>query len=61
MYIQNKNRLTDIENKSVVTKGKGEGGQLWVMELMGTNHYIDKSEGYTVQHSELYPLSYNNL
>ena len=25
-YLQNRNRLTDIENKLMVTKGKGEGG-----------------------------------
>ena len=24
MYMQNRNRLTDMENKLVVTKGKGE-------------------------------------
>ena len=26
MYMQNRNRLTDIENKLVVTKGEQEGG-----------------------------------
>ena len=27
MYMQNRNRLTDIENKLVVTKGEREGGK----------------------------------
>ena len=27
MYMQNRNRLTDIENKLVVTKGEREGGR----------------------------------
>ena len=34
MYIQNRNRLTDIENKFMVTKGEREGGRdklgVWV-------------------------------
>ena len=29
MYAQNRNRLTDIENKLVVTKEEGEGAKLW--------------------------------
>ena len=34
MYIQNRKRLTDIENKSVVTKGEREGteGQIRVWD-----------------------------
>ena len=40
MYMQN--RLTDIENKLVVTKGKMEGrwGQIRGMELTESNYYI---------------------
>ena len=35
MYLQNRNRLTDIENKCVITKGKkwgGGGGKLGVWD-----------------------------
>ena len=42
MYVQHDNRLTDIENKLVVTKGErvvGQG-QIKVMRLTYTNSYI---------------------
>ena len=29
MYLQNRNRLTDIENKLMVTKGESGGGINW--------------------------------
>ena len=40
--MQNRNRLTDIENTLVVTKGErdGEEGQIKCMELIDTNYYI---------------------
>ena len=42
MYLQNRNRLTDIENKLMVTKGKNEEGegQIRSMGLIDTHHYI---------------------
>ena len=41
MYVQNTNRLTDIENKLVVTKGERKGeGQIRGMGLTDTNYYI---------------------
>ena len=42
MYMQNRNRLTDTENKLVVTKGEREGGEGHVrgMGLRDTNYYV---------------------
>ena len=41
MYRQNRNILTDMKNKLVVTKGKREGGGTnWGRELRGTNYYV---------------------
>ena len=39
MYTQNRNRLTDIENKFAVTNGGGEG-QIRGTGLTDTNYYI---------------------
>ena len=44
IYLQNRNRLKDIGNKLVVTKGEGQGGS---MGLTDTNLYIYK-QGSTV-------------
>ena len=42
MYMQKRNRLTDIENKLVVTKGEREvrEGQIRGMRLTDTNYYV---------------------
>ena len=41
MYIKKTNKLTDIENKLVVTGGEGEeGGANRVLGLKGTNYYV---------------------
>ena len=41
MYLQNRNRLTDIENKPVVTKKeREEKRQIRGMGLRDTNYYI---------------------
>ena len=42
MYMQNRNRLTDIKNKFVITKGEREGGegQIQGMGLTDTNYYV---------------------
>ena len=41
MYMQNRHRLKDIENKQVVIKGEGEGkGQDRVMVLRDINYYV---------------------
>ena len=39
-YLQNRNRLTDIENKLMVTKGEGGRDKLGVLGLAGTNYCI---------------------
>ena len=37
-------------------------GQLWWDEPIQTSVYkVDKQQGYTIEHKELYPLSCNNL
>ena len=48
IYLQNRNRLTDIENKFTIIKGErvGRGG---------------KQQGPTVKYRELYSISCNNL
>ena len=39
MYIQNRNGLTDTENKLMVTKGEREREkQIWGKELTNTNY-----------------------
>ena len=40
--MQNRNKLTNIENKLVVTKGERAGGegQIRDMGLTGTNYYV---------------------
>ena len=41
MYMQNRNRLTDTENKFVNTKGERERGrQVRGMGLTDTNYYM---------------------
>ena len=41
MYILNRNRLTDIENKLVITQGEGRGEeQIRGMGLTDTNYHI---------------------
>ena len=40
-YLQNRNRLIDIENRFVVAKGEGGGrGMDWEFGLVDTNYYI---------------------
>ena len=40
MYMQNRNRLTDIENKLVVTKREREEGRGKLGVLIDTNYYV---------------------
>ena len=55
--MQNRNRLTDIENKLVVIswKSAGERSRLWIWnQKIQINMYkTDKQQGYIVQHKEL--------
>ena len=40
-YLQNRNRLTDIENKLMITKGeRGREGQIRSLGLADTYYYI---------------------
>lgn len=52
MFMQNWGRLTDLENKLVVTKGIGGGGRDKVrgMGLIDKNYMykVDKQQRYTV-------------
>ena len=62
--MQNRSRLTDIENKLVPTEGqKVEEGAIQGQGLTDTTtmHKTDEQQGYIVQHRELQPLSYTNL
>ena len=62
MTLFTKQKQTHMEHKAVVTKGKtGEG----INQEFGTNIHTticktDKQQGPTVQHRELYLMSYNN-
>ena len=44
-YLQNKNRLTDMENK--LTVPKGERGAVWGWQTYTTIYKIDKQQGST--------------
>ena len=57
IYLQNRNRLTDIENKFMVAKGdSGEELGVWDQQTHITIHKTDKQQGFTVQHREIYSL-----
>ena len=61
--LQNRNRLTDIENKLTVTKGKrvkGERSQEAGITIYTTVYEIDNQEP-SVQHRKLYLILCNNL
>ena len=63
-YVQNRNRLTDIENRRVVAKGeRQERDKLgaWDWQIYTTIHRIDNQQGPTVYHRELYSISCNDL
>ena len=57
-----RNRLTEIENKPVVTKGEMEWGgtnQMYEVKRQITIYKTDKQQGYTGQ--GIIPLPCNNL
>ena len=61
--LKNRNRLTDIEKKLLVTK-EGSGGRINEkfgidQQIQTTKYKIDKQSDPTVQHRELYLVSYN--
>ena len=46
-YLQNRNRLTDLENELMVTRGKG-GGVVWNWHVHTAVFKIDNQQGPTV-------------
>lgn len=56
MCMQNRNKLLDIENTLLATKGKKEVERDKIG--CGNKRYklLDKQQEYTVQHSELYMI-----
>ena len=52
MYLQNRNRLTDIENRLVVAKAEGESGReglgVWDEQMQTIIYRTDKQQGPTV-------------
>ena len=61
MYMQNRSRLTDIENRPVVAKGEegweGDGMGVWDQQMQAIIYRMEKQQGPTVQHRELYSIS----
>ena len=59
-YLRNRNRLMDIENRLVVAKGEGEWGRdglgVWDQQMQTIIHRMDKQQGPTVEHRELYSV-----
>ena len=63
-YLQNRNRLTDLENEFTDTRGKnGEEGKLrvWDGQVDIVIFKIDDQQRATVYHRELCSILYNNL
>ena len=61
-YLQNRNRLTDIENRFVVAKRVWGGSRMdgdFGVDRSKLTFRMDKKRGPTVQHRELYPISWN--
>ena len=55
---------SQTQKTNLVTKGR-KGGRdklgVWDQQIQTTIHKIDKQQGFTVQHRELYSISCNNL
>ena len=62
MYVQNTNRLTDIENRLVVAKAGGgrEGLRVWDYRMQTIVNRMDKQQGPIGQHRELCSISVIN-
>ena len=61
MYLQNKNKLSDIEKRLVVAKGQGgqrrEGMGIWYYQSQAIIYRMTKQQSPTVQHRGLYSTS----
>ena len=61
-YLQNRNRLTDIENKFMVTKGEESGGVINQELGMKTHYYIQENQQRpTVEPRELCSVFSDNI
>ena len=57
---ETENRLTDIENRLMIRRGVGverDGLGVWDQPMQTIIYRIDKQQGPTVQHRELYSMS----
>ena len=64
MSAENRSRVTDVENKLMVTGGGGgQGDKLgdWNGHIHTTICKIDNQQGPTVEHRELYSILCNGL
>ena len=65
MNLFKKQKQTHIENKFMVTKGERRSRdkfEIWDQQIQTTVYKTDKQQGpTTVQHRELYSISYSNL
>ena len=61
---RNRDRCTGPENTSVLAKGevgwRRDGLSIWDQQMQTITYRMDKQHGPTVQHRELYLISYNN-
>ena len=63
-YLQNRNRLTDIERKHGYQRGKVVGRDklgIWNWHIHTTIFKIDKQQGLTIYYRELCSIFYKNL
>lgn len=49
----------DIQNKLVVAMGEGVGGETEVGQMYAFIHRMNKQLGSTLQHKELYSISFD--
>ena len=56
---------SQTQRTNMVTTGKGKWGRdklgVGDKHIQTAMHKIDKKQGFTIQHRELYSISYNNL
>ena len=63
-FLKNRNKPTGIENKLMVMRGervREDKSGAWNQQIQTIIYKIDKQQGPTVQHRELYSIHYNSL
>ena len=62
-HIYKTERVTNVENRLLVAKEGGEGwtGNLGGLQMQTITYKVDKQQGPTVQHRELYLMSCDSL